>query len=291
MDPPGSISGSSRSTNSNETRNVGYGNDNANIRADSISITERVANIVVDEEEQEQFRLMAMIEANVRVMDNTGFDRAEYDRQQQQQQQQQQQRDDSHQSNNNPRVRPRPMHFFFSPPPIPRPTLPVPPRSQYNRPSLNSPFTSTMTGSMSASSFSASSHTDTAGATTTSFITTFPAFAQEASLPPRRANRWYNKHPRSTIVPELCDGVVVQLPDGSIVDETIIEERGKEDYRSDIGNDDLPARPTKISHDPCHIIVDCLGCGCRLRVHRLAGLVNCSRCLTVSPSIPPEDGR
>ncbi|KAG7356685.1 hypothetical protein IV203_001371 [Nitzschia inconspicua] len=286
MDPPGSISGSSRSTNSNDVRNVGYGNENAaNIRADSIivSITEsvaNVANILVDEEEQEQFRLMAMIEANVRVMDNTGFDRAEYDRQQQQQQQ----RDDSHQSNNNPRVRPRPMDFFFSPPPIPRPMLPVPPRLQNNRPSFNSPLTSTMTGSMSASSFSASSHT--AGATCSS-ITTFPAFAQEASLPPRRANRWYNKHPRSTIVPELCDGVVVQLPDGTIVDDTIIDARGEEDYRSTIGNDGRPARPTKLSHDPCHIIVDCLGCGCRLRVHRLAGLVNCSRCLTVSPSIPP----
>lgn len=248
MDPPG---------NNDDRNNDDRGNEFKN---DFIEDNDHEAFVaeanLVDEHEQEHFRLMAIVEANVRVQDNTGFDRAEYDRQQRLSQQ------------NNPRIRPRPIHFFLASLPVPKPTLPDPPRLQ------NLPQPSLLRDSISSS---------TSSARTSSVSTARP---QEASLPPRRANRRYNEHPRGTSVPELCDGVVVQLPDGTTVDDIIMEEK--------IENSDGAGRPRplpSVTADPYHIIVECLGCGCRLRAHRLAAMVNCSRCLTVSPSFPPEEGR
>jgi hypothetical protein len=256
MDPPGSNSDRSDKNDEAKDSNTDVGTD-----ADEID----VANLV-DETEQEQFRLMAIIEANLRVQDLTGFDRAEYDRQQRANQQ------------NNPRIRPRPMHFFFPHLPVPRPTLPDPPRLQ----NLRQP------PSLLSSSISSS-------ATSTRTSSSSAARPQEASLPPRRANRWYNEHPRATAVPELCDGVVVQLPDGTIVDDdTCIIEEQVEDVKQEEESQlqgDRPRLMASMAADPYHIIVDCLGCGCRLRAHRLASLVNCSRCFTVSPTFPPEEER
>lgn len=292
MDPPGSSSSSSGGgSNNNGSNHGGDGNNNNDMNNhetrdnrdfDDVD-DDDVEDNGLDEELLEQLRSMAMIEANFRVQEITGFVREEYDRQQRE--------------NPSLRSRPRPMHFFYNPFPTPQPILPDPPRMQsFPPPPAAAAALPFMMQDMSLNSSGTSS---AARSSTSSAVC-----AQEASLPPRRANRRYNEHPRSTAVTELSDGVVVQLPDGTIVDETILEESEEEVKREEEDGHSLSLRPlldqrstrtrqetTRIttSPDSQHIIVKCLGCGCRLKVHRLATLVNCSRCLTVSPSLLLDD--
>jgi hypothetical protein len=350
MDPPGCHNSMNNHypnhdhTSNNNPNN--YNDDNTNtdpptITATTISDPYRDANgtinnnrnsnesfPMIDEEILEQYRLMAIIEANVRVQDNTGFDRMEYDRQQ---------REASHRN-----IRPRSIHFFLNADPKspyswkPHAILPEPSplrgmplqMSTMNAltSSASSSSTITATTTYPLSSLLSTSITGTAAAAaalgnTNQHRTNGNYRPEEPSLPPRRANRRYNEHPRTTLS-ELCDGVVVQqqqqqqrLISGTVDRPPIWEDREQLELQaqgvisedvSQLDNTDEPRNqtPTMASQESNnqhpllppspspplpYIIVKCLGCGCLLQVHRLAGLVNCSKCLTVSPTLllPP----
>jgi hypothetical protein len=257
---------------------------------------------VLNEEQLEQYRLMAQIEANVRVRDNTGFDREEYERQ-------------LKEERNSSRIRPRPVSFFATADPRPRPSLPeikIYPNNNHTRQSSSSIGSRIGSGSISGSTESASlpQHGSMSGseaaaiaassaAPVLSNSSSFGQRPEEPHLPPRRANERFVKHPRTPKIDELCDGMVVQLPDGTPVTAattTVMEESEEEVKREEaeelLQHSRRPS-PLSVSHqstmndtdDPHHVVVDCWGCGCRLRAHRLASLVKCSHCLTVSPSI------
>lgn len=252
---------------------------------------------VLDEEQLEHYRLMAQIEANIRIRDNTGFDRDEYERQQQQEL-----------NNPNRRIRPRPVSFFSTVNPRPIPVLPearIHPNSNHTSVASiiggrGGGINGTMPSYSSSSQFSGA-EAATVAASTAAVLHGSNSSGQrpeEPPLPPRRANRRFVENPRTPQVSEICDGIAVQLPDGTPVTTTTVMEESEEEVKQEEAEELLMngARQRRASYfttmndadDPNHVVVDCWGCGCRLRVHRLASLVKCSRCLTVSPSIPKD---
>ena len=246
---------------------------------------------VLNEEQLEQYRLMAQIEANVRVRDNTGYDREEYERQL---------------DPNHSRIRPRPVSFFATADPRPTPLLPesrILPNQQRNL--SNSIGSSRMgSGSMNGSIGSSSMSRSMSGLEAAAMASTAAALRtssssmgerpKEPDLPPRRANRRLVEHPRPPEVDEICDGVVVQLADGTPVNTTTVMEESEEEVKREEAEEleqQQQQRQQVDANDPNQVVVDCWGCGCRLRAHRLASLVKCSKCLTVSPSIHHNKGR
>ena len=241
---------------------------------------------VLNEEELEQYRLMAQIEANVRVRDNTGYDREEYER------------------NNSSRIRPRPVSFFAAANPRPTPALPET-RIQLNGNSSHLRHLSSSMGSSarsggsigslglrSMSGLEAAAMAATHASRNSSSSLGGGERPREPDLPPRRANRRFVEHPRPPSVEELCEGVVVQLPDGTPVTTPTVPEESEEEVKREEEADDevLPngtaatRRHSVDANDPNQVVVDCWGCGCGLRSHRLSSLVKCPKCLTVSPA-------
>jgi LSD1 subclass zinc finger protein len=135
-------------------------------------------------------------------------------------------------------------------------------------------------------------------------LTSSTVRAEEPPLPPRRANRRFVEHPRTPTVPELCEGIVVRWPDGR---RRVITQQEEEKVQEESDLYILQhTNPTSILStdsstsdsfytsnvllDPKHtVVVECLGCRCWLRVHRLASLVKCVHCKSVTPSIPILD--
>ena len=240
----------------------------------------------LDEEQLEQYRLMAQIEANIRIRDNTGFDRDEYERQQQEEL-----------NNPNRRIRPRPVSFFSTVNPRP---IPVLPESRIHPNNNHTSVASRIGGRGGSSSQLSGAEAATVAASTAAVLNSSSSSGQrpeEPPLPPRRANRRFVENPRTPQVSEICDGIAVQLPDGTPVTTTTVMEESEEEVKQEETEELMNgAHQRRASYfttmndadDPHHVVVDCWGCGCRLRVHRLASLVKCSRCLTVSPSIPKD---
>ena len=294
-----SSSSSSNSNNNNNNNNIIL-NHQQEATATATATAAPVASLL-DDEVLQQYRLMAQVEANIRIRDNTGFDKEEYQRQQLER--------DAEQQNQ----RPRHIRYFFPASTRPRPMLPEPRIAAAVVSSTNNNNNGIRSSSTSSNSelllSSSSSHHSTSinnnGLLTSSLTSSTSSVvrAEEPPLPPRRANRRFVEHPRTPTVPELCEGIVIRWSDGRhrIITE---EEEEKVQEESDLyiiqhtnptsilsdSEESSGFNRSNILLDPKHtVVVDCLGCHCWLRVHRLASLVKCQECLSVTPSIPIDE--
>jgi hypothetical protein len=276
---------------------------------------------LVDDEVLQQYRIMAQVEANIRIRDNTGFDKEEYQRQQRERERERDDDDAEQQQNQHQRTRPRYRHIrYFFPAAAstrPRPMLPEPRTAavRLSSTSLTSQHSASasapinaINGELFSSSSSLSHHHHHHPSTSNNnnnnhhgLFTSSTVRAEEPPLPPRRANRRFVEHPRTPTVPELCEGIVVRWPDGRrrVITQ---QEEDKVQEESDLyilqhtnPTSILSTDPStsdsfytsNVLLDPKHtVVVECLGCRCWLRVHRLASLVKCVHCKSVTPSIP-----
>jgi hypothetical protein len=243
----------------------------------------------------EQYRMMAQVEANFRIRDTTGFDRAEYDKQRQQQgldggQQQLLRQQQQGRTGGRGAARTGPAsttsHLVGYPRAI-KPTLPEPSLVALNlgpsslTSSLSSHATSRSSNSSSINSSSIISNGHGINGSNTSGSSLLPA--EEPAFDKARTNRGYNP-PRPPVVPELCQGTVQ-----SVSSETLPLPVFQSDWERRLGREGTQQEekdndPTNAIADPQdRVITICMGCQATLQGHRLATLISCELCNTVSP--------